>query len=70
MRTTPTLEDDVATESERLRRARREPLRRQGEEGLPLACDAYVELLVASGAALRCAGPGPALPEAPTLPSL
>jgi putative transposase len=36
---------------------------RQGEEGLPLAFDAYVELLVASGVALRSAGPGPALPE-------
>jgi hypothetical protein len=37
--------------------------RRQGEQRLPLAFDAYVELLEASGVALRSAGPGPALPE-------
>jgi hypothetical protein len=30
---------------------------------LPLAFDAYVDLLSATGAALRSAGPGPGLPE-------
>lgn len=33
----------------------------QGEDGLPVAFDAYVDLLVATGATLRGAEPGPAL---------
>jgi hypothetical protein len=35
----------------------------ESEDGLPLAFDAYVELLAASGAAIGGAGPAPALPE-------